>query len=342
MAGSDSDVIDWENLTNKELHDKFAQLVTEHVQELDTRFGEAMDKIDGFEKTFNTKLDTKFNELLARLPPPPAAQRQPGTVGRARRVLIDQGENSAAAPTVTAAAAPAFATEEQFEDYTDAEESEDEGAQDRPYRHPAGRQHAHRRNGRPAPRPQVRDADYVPKLKLKLQPFEGKYNPDAYLTWELETEQRFTCLNYPDERRVTAAICEFTGFASIWWSEHCRLYHDNIPTTWAALKTVMRTRWVPPYYQRELLQRLQRLRQGKNSVEEYYQELQTGLIRCGLTEDNEAMCRARGTRGPLDPGSVVLGQVSPGRPVVSPPGTREAPCRASLPGTSPSGEELPG
>src|SRR4051812_39369200 len=51
----------------------------------------------------------------------------------------------------------------------------------------------------------------------------------------------------------------------------------------------MRTRWVPPYYQRELLQKLQCLRQGKNSVEEYYQELQTGLIRCVLVEDNEAM-----------------------------------------------------
>ena len=50
----------------------------------------------------------------------------------------------------------------------------------------------------------------------------------------------------------------------------------------------MRTRWVPPYYQRELLQKLQRLRQGKNSVEEYYQELQTGMIRCGIVEDNEA------------------------------------------------------
>ena len=62
-----------------------------------------------------------------------------------------------------------------------------------------------------------------------------------------------------------------------------------IPATWAALKTAMRTRWVPPYYQRELLQKLQRLRQGKNSVEEYYQELQTGLIRCGIVEGNEAM-----------------------------------------------------
>ena len=50
----------------------------------------------------------------------------------------------------------------------------------------------------------------------------------------------------------------------------------------------MRTRWVPPY-QRELLQKLQRLRQGKNSVEEYDQELQTGMIRCGIVQENEAM-----------------------------------------------------
>ena len=51
----------------------------------------------------------------------------------------------------------------------------------------------------------------------------------------------------------------------------------------------MRTRFVPPYYQREMLQKLTRLQQGKKSVEEYYQELQTGLIRCGIIEDNEAM-----------------------------------------------------
>ena len=51
----------------------------------------------------------------------------------------------------------------------------------------------------------------------------------------------------------------------------------------------MRTRWVPPYYQLELLQKLHHLRQGKNYVEEYYLELQTGMIRCGIVEENEAM-----------------------------------------------------
>jgi hypothetical protein len=34
---------------------------------------------------------------------------------------------------------------------------------------------------------------------------------------------------------------------------------------------------------------LARLEQGKNSIQEYYQELQTVMLRCGIVEDNEAM-----------------------------------------------------
>ena len=67
---------------------------------------------------------------------------------------------------------------------------------------PAGRPQVYIRNGRPAPPPQVRDDVHIPKLKLNIPPFEGRYVPDIYLTWELETEQRFTCLQYPEERCV--------------------------------------------------------------------------------------------------------------------------------------------
>ena len=73
MPGSQADEIDWENLSNKELHDKFQQMMTEQVQDVLNNFEEAMEKITGLEKTFETKLDNKFNELLARLPPPPPA-----------------------------------------------------------------------------------------------------------------------------------------------------------------------------------------------------------------------------------------------------------------------------
>ena len=73
MAGSQADETDWENMTNKELHDKFQQIMSGQVQDVLKRFEEAMEKIDGMEKMLETKLDNKFNELLARLPPPPPA-----------------------------------------------------------------------------------------------------------------------------------------------------------------------------------------------------------------------------------------------------------------------------
>ena len=57
MVGSQADEADWENLTNKQLHDKFQQMMSGQVQDVLNRFDEAMEKIDGIEKTFETKLD---------------------------------------------------------------------------------------------------------------------------------------------------------------------------------------------------------------------------------------------------------------------------------------------
>ncbi len=54
-------------------------------------------------------------------------------------------------------------------------------------------------------------------------------------------------------------------------------------------------RFVPSYYARDLLNKTHRFQQGSQSVEEYYQELQKGMLRCGLVEsDDAAMARFRG------------------------------------------------
>ena len=137
--------------------------------------------------------------------------------------------------------------------------------------------------------------DSFSKIKFKIPPFNGKYDPAAYLDWELEVEQKFSCHDILANSQVKAAISEFTDFALIWWREYKHKHPNTIPTTWDQLKAAMRHRFVPSYYARDLLNKMQRFQQGSKSVEEYFQELQIGMIRCGLLEENDAaMARFRG------------------------------------------------
>jgi hypothetical protein len=90
------------------------------------------------------------------------------------------------------------------------------------------------------------------------------------MQWELAVDKKFACHAFPAHHQVKAATSEFTHFASIWWRKHCNKHPTEIPTTWDALKVLMRHRFVPSYYARDLLNKLQRLKQGTHTVEEYY------------------------------------------------------------------------
>ena len=135
MPGSQADEIDWENSTNKELHDKFQQMMTEQVQDVLNNFEEAMEKITGLEKTFETKLDNRFNELLARLAPPaaPAAPlqqqqqqqqqwlppRRETALRRASRVPLQPGQTTGAAVYTSVAPAADVEEDDYAGDYED-------------------------------------------------------------------------------------------------------------------------------------------------------------------------------------------------------------------------------
>jgi hypothetical protein len=68
-----------------------------------------------------------------------------------------------------------------------------------------------------------------------------------------------------------------------------------VVSTWDAFKRIMRARFVPSYYARDLLHKLQQLRQRSSSVEEYYQGLHMGMLHCGLEKNEDgAMARFMG------------------------------------------------
>jgi hypothetical protein len=68
------------------------------------------------------------------------------------------------------------------------------------------------------------------------------------------------------------------------WQETSYEHTTNL----GCIKRVMRARFVPSYYARDLINKLQQLRQGDKRVEEYYQELQIGLLHCNLEEREDA------------------------------------------------------
>ncbi|KAI4981125.1 hypothetical protein ZWY2020_021610 [Hordeum vulgare] len=116
-----------------------------------------MDKLEGMEKKFDTKMNAKFNEVLARLPPPVATsvplQPQPLRL-RARRAR-GQVQNFGVVATTTAAAPPAATAEvsmaEKNEDYDGDYDDEGEVApvqhqEQQPPRQAAGRPHRYNHN----------------------------------------------------------------------------------------------------------------------------------------------------------------------------------------------------
>ncbi|XP_056858080.1 uncharacterized protein LOC130507383, partial [Raphanus sativus] len=170
---------------------------------------------------------------------------------------------------------------EQAED-DEADESDDESQ--------ASQHHRHHNRRRPA--------DNLGNLKLRIPPFHGKNDPDAYLEWEKKIELVFNCQQFTEERKVRLAAIEFSGYAISWWDQIATTRRRNGEpqiASWFEMKTVMRKRFVPNHYGRDLHQKLRRLSQGSKSVEDYHQEMETLMLKADLEEGVEAtMARFQG------------------------------------------------
>ena len=104
-------------------------------------------------------------------------------------------------------------------------------------------------------------------------------------------EMVFNCHNYSEIKKVKLTAIEFTDYAIVWWDQLLKERRRNLERpveTWDEMKTIMRRRFVPSYYNRELYNKLQRLTQGSRSVDDYYKEMEVAMIRANIEEDREA------------------------------------------------------
>ena len=109
------------------------------------------------------------------------------------------------------------------------------------------------RNGR------ARVDNNLGSIKMKIPSFQGKSDAEAYLEWEKKVEFIFDCHQYFEEKKVNLAVVEFTNYALVWWDQMVtsrRRSHDRPIETWDEIKAIMRKRFIPTYYYRELYNKL--------------------------------------------------------------------------------------
>nr|KYP31398.1 hypothetical protein KK1_048313 [Cajanus cajan] len=104
----------------------------------------------------------------------------------------------------------------------------------------------------------------------------------------MKVEQLFSCHGVSEEREVYFATISFQGHAMYWWTsleKKRKINHEAPIQYWNELRSALRMRHIPPYYDRELMDELQRLKQGSSSVEEYRQSMELLMMRVGIREE---------------------------------------------------------
>ncbi|XP_019267098.1 PREDICTED: uncharacterized protein LOC109244455 [Nicotiana attenuata] len=115
--------------------------------------------------------------------------------------------------------------------------------------------------------------DNISSIKMKMPSFKGTRDPDLYLDWERKVEAIFDCHHYSEGKKLTRDRQQ-DGEPSI--------------ATWTEMKRAMRKRFVPSHFQRDLQLRLQTLKQGTMTVDEYFKAKDISMIQANCMEEEEA------------------------------------------------------
>ena len=94
-------------------------------------------------------------------------------------------------------------------------------------------------------------------IKMKIPPFQGRNDPEAYLGLQKKIEMIFDCHNYSKEKKVKLAVVEFQDYALVWWDQlvtNKRRNYERPIDTWVDLKVLIRRRCILGHYHKDLFQ----------------------------------------------------------------------------------------
>ncbi|CAA7062471.1 unnamed protein product [Microthlaspi erraticum] len=129
-------------------------------------------------------------------------------------------------------------------------------------------------------------------FKVDIPEFSGSLNPEDFVDWLNMVEEILDFKKVPHDMRVPLVATRFKNRASAWWTqlkESRRRSGKPKIESWERLKKHMRRNFLPYNYERTLYNKLQNLRQGSRSVEEYATDFFQLVSRATLLETEEQL-----------------------------------------------------
>ena len=125
------------------------------------------------------------------------------------------------------------------------------------------------------------------RLKFTMPKFKGEEDAEAYLSWALKVDKIFRIHNYSGAKKVAMASLEFEDYANTWWEQVLTLREEKGEPpidTWEEMKEEMQARFVSTHYMSDLFNKLQKLKQGTKTVEEFFKEMELTMMRANIQE----------------------------------------------------------
>ena len=112
-------------------------------------------------------------------------------------------------------------------------------------------------------------------------------DPDAYLRWVQKVEDAFDCEEYSEVQKCRLISRQFRGRVYFWWNDLMALMRENGNSevrNWELMKRLMPRYFIPLDVRDKFYLKLQRLKQGDLSIEDYAKKFKLFVIASYLGE----------------------------------------------------------
>jgi len=134
------------------------------------------------------------------------------------------------------------------------------------------------------------DAQYIKSIKVDAPSFDGRFDPQVYINWQLAMDRYFRWHNMFESRKIRKirfAVMKLTGQAGQYWEILKRMirYRREDPVeTWEGMKEKLILKYVSLSFSQQLLDKWNRSTHRNKSATDYIAKFDEYLNRCGTIE----------------------------------------------------------